>query len=391
MTCGLCHRDPENHSLSSSGPTRCQYKTHRHACPANFTTKCSDHVVEGALAPPEDPQDPPVEPKQEEKLEIENLFKKLNVSGQEPGPLQTPNGTPTVNPATTPSGPPTNGNLGDHLRNMVRDHVSNNQQHLSQQTPSLGSYQGPTIGQIRQNPDVKSQADILMDALKAALPVFSQNAASAPAAGIAGIHPLPQVSPHPASHQHPPQQFPSQTSQQPSQLTPGQFAPQLAQAFATPQFTAQQNSQFVHPVQPQLAATGQAQAQSLIHGLQQLLGQAVQTPTQPPPPPSQDMSLLQGLQQLLGQTAPPPRQPPPTPQLPAELLSALAQLGLGPLNTNPQQVPQQTQMWNPQMVHSQSLGQPTQGYYQQNQQNLQQNAGTGTTIPSAAKCSTPEV
>ena len=145
MTCGLCHRDPENHSLSSSGPTRCQYKTHRHACPANFTTKCSDHVVEGAPAPPEDPQDPPVEPKQEEKLEIENLFKKLNVSGQEPGPLQTPNGTPTVNPATTPSGLPTNGNHGDLLGNMVRDHVSNNQQHLSQQTPSQGSYQGPTI------------------------------------------------------------------------------------------------------------------------------------------------------------------------------------------------------------------------------------------------------
>ena len=53
MTCGWCHRDADNHELSSSGPTRCQYKTHRMNCPATFNTKCEDQIIDGMVAQPE--------------------------------------------------------------------------------------------------------------------------------------------------------------------------------------------------------------------------------------------------------------------------------------------------------------------------------------------------
>ena len=53
MTCGWCHREPDQHSLSTSGPTRCKYATHRADCPATFATKCSDHVIDGEVAPAE--------------------------------------------------------------------------------------------------------------------------------------------------------------------------------------------------------------------------------------------------------------------------------------------------------------------------------------------------
>ena len=52
MTCGWCHREPDQHTLSTSGPTRCKYTTHRANCPANFSTKCSDQVIEGVVAVP---------------------------------------------------------------------------------------------------------------------------------------------------------------------------------------------------------------------------------------------------------------------------------------------------------------------------------------------------
>ena len=40
MVCGLCHREPEDHQESSSGPTRCEYTTHRDQCPGGFRTSC---------------------------------------------------------------------------------------------------------------------------------------------------------------------------------------------------------------------------------------------------------------------------------------------------------------------------------------------------------------
>ena len=43
MVCGLCHREPDEHTDSTSGPTRCEYLTHREDCPGNFRTSCDEH------------------------------------------------------------------------------------------------------------------------------------------------------------------------------------------------------------------------------------------------------------------------------------------------------------------------------------------------------------
>ena len=42
MVCGLCHREPSDHTLSTSGPSRCEYDTHRDNCPGGFYTSCKD-------------------------------------------------------------------------------------------------------------------------------------------------------------------------------------------------------------------------------------------------------------------------------------------------------------------------------------------------------------
>ena len=43
MVCGLCHRPDTDHSLSTSGPQRCKYNSHREHCPGGFRTKCTNH------------------------------------------------------------------------------------------------------------------------------------------------------------------------------------------------------------------------------------------------------------------------------------------------------------------------------------------------------------
>ena len=43
MVCGLCHREPQDHPESASGPTRCEYTSHRENCPGGFRTSCEEH------------------------------------------------------------------------------------------------------------------------------------------------------------------------------------------------------------------------------------------------------------------------------------------------------------------------------------------------------------
>ena len=43
MVCGLCHREEQDHSESTSGPTRCKYETHRENCPGGFKNNCDLH------------------------------------------------------------------------------------------------------------------------------------------------------------------------------------------------------------------------------------------------------------------------------------------------------------------------------------------------------------
>ena len=98
MTCGLCHRDAEQHSLSSSGPTRYQYTRHRAACPGTILTKCAGLVVDGCTAPAEAPASSENE---EEKVKIksdnaeaikklEDELKKLKFDNESPATPQAP-------------------------------------------------------------------------------------------------------------------------------------------------------------------------------------------------------------------------------------------------------------------------------------------------------------
>ena len=367
MTCGLCHRDPDQHSLSTSGPTRCQYQTHRPHCPGNFSTKCSDHTVDGQVAPPEQ--------ENEDKVDIKYTEDK-------PDGLKTP-ATPATDHAQ-------DQNVLLDIGKMVREHVSNNQQHLNTQTPSQGSYSGPNMAQIRQDPNVQSQADLIMNTLKAALPVFGQNQAVGPTTSLPGISALSntiqqfvqQNPPQPVQPQisHPqylqPQCGPSQFA--PHHLAPPQLAPpQLAPPqLAPPQFTQSQFNQTpgaqIRDPQPQIS------------------------PQYCPQQIGHQQSLIQSLQQLMGPVIPAPVQQPGTPQIPADLISALAQLGPNaapllqalqqttPLTRNIQQV-QQPQWTTPQpgLLHS-YLGQP--GHYQNllgpqlQRQDLQQNALIGNLL-----------
>ena len=43
MVCGLCHREPDDHSQSTSSPSRCGYDSHRENCPGGFRTSCEEH------------------------------------------------------------------------------------------------------------------------------------------------------------------------------------------------------------------------------------------------------------------------------------------------------------------------------------------------------------
>ena len=257
------------------------YKTHRPSCPGTFSSKCSDHLVDGEIALPETATD---ENKEATIKFLEEQLKELKIGSDHP---KTPTSEkaapvpPTDAPPLIPGHPfppphaqgqtprqsqPQQPNNGQHptpdtrqpdLQNiemLVRDHIARNQQYLQSQNPAQGPYIGPTMAEIRQDPAVQSQANVLMDSIKAALPVFGQQTAGATplSASITGINPLNQVPQTPLQ---------APTAQQTSLQTP--------------------------------------QLQNLLAQLGQLL-----TP-QPTPPP----------------------QPPQTSQLPDSVLSSLSQLG----------------------------------------------------------------
>ena len=301
MTCGLCHRDPEEHTLSTSGPTRCKYLTHRRECPGNFSTKCSEHVVNGEVAPP----DAGLGMSATEEKVIEGL-KNLLINDGTKTPV-TENQIPTT-PAGpfsgTPGGPDTvnpNQNPLDEIGRMIRDHVAMNQHHLSQTAPAPGVYNGPKMSEIRQDPVVQSQADIIMNTLKTALPVFGQNTAgsAAPPTLLQGINPLQQN---------------AQVNNQSQQRL---LHPQFSQPLFGPQQQSQELTQLLQSLLPQQPRP-----------VQQYCQQQAQV--------GQPQPLLQALQQLIGQHTTvqqqvPVQQPPPVQpqqlQIPADLLSALGQMG----------------------------------------------------------------
>ena len=360
MTCGLCHRDSAQHTLSSSGPTRCQYRTHRADCPGSFSTKCSEHVVDGQAAPPEAPD---LTAKQEalsdsgkdeaiKKLEEELKKLKFNTE-QKHNPTNT---TPRATPAATPSGTPGLGLdqlWGQHpqppqdtslesIERLVRDYVATNQQHIQSQNPAPGSYTGPNMSEIRCDPQVQTQADLIMNQIKSTCPIFGQNLPTQNVS-LPGINPL------------------------------GQNAPQAP--VATP--SVQQPQAVVYPGQQQLL-------QDLQRQLAQLQGQ------QSVPPQGQQAQGQPGLQlnSLSGIAAPPPLQSQTQPQMLLQnlnhqspnLLSAIAQLA--PSVANPllqallQPAAPAQQAWGP--MANQQLPQGS-GLYSQHVPGMypQQNGATG--------------
>ena len=413
MTCGLCHREPDQHTLSTSGPTRCQYLTHRADCPATFTSKCSDHIIDGRAAPPESQVAPEMKVEEDKDAKIRELeaeLKQLNLgpmshtpstapqatlqANPQANPLATPQATPNQNASTTASGsfnvplPPTpsadqaqawgqaQSSLQD-MEKMVRDHVATNQQHLNAQTQSNGSYAGPTMPQIRQVPDVQTQADLIMSSIKTACPVFGQNL-PAGSVTVPGINTLSQ------GLQQAGLQQTVRVNQQAGQLLghtgqlPGQphglqqhVGQTLGQQQPIGQLLGQQ--QAGHPaVQQRHAADPLGQQQLYGHqgtnqNLQQILGQAspniqsLQT---------QQWAGLPQVQQHLQNTT----------QIP-NLISTLAQLGPSalpvlqalqqqiPLTNNIQQV--QQPMWTPTMgqqpQQGMTLGQGQHGFGHPNQ------------------------
>ena len=270
MTCGLCHRDPEQHTLSASGPTRCKYTTHRANCPASFTTKCTDHTIDGIVAPPDNILHESKDNIETKDATIKKLTEELQRLKLEPNSAiqstanqtwgqQLQNTPQTTNPNRTPG----STQSMDDLQKMVRDHVASNQQFLNSQAPGQGSYTGPTMAQIRQDSGVQSQADLIMNSVKATCPIFGQNLPGT-SSSMPGISTLNQGGLQGVSNQLPSQNLQHQlgqfTLQQLGQLGlqhPHQQLQNTLLAGNYPNLHAQQAQQW--PTQHQLPQPNQLQ------------------------------------------------------------------------------------------------------------------------------------
>ena len=327
-------------------------------------------MIDGKVAPPEPKVGPPqtqemkVEMDKDAKIrELEKELRQLNLgpgsqtpSSASQATLQaTPQATPTQDTSTPALGgfnlplPPTpsteqaqawgqsqtQSSLQD-LERMVRDHVANNQQHLNAQAPANGSYVGPTMPQIRQVPDVQSQADLIMGSIKAACPVFGQTVPAGSMTTISGINTLSQGLQQQAGLQQP--------------VGSQQLAGQLLGQVSHPHGLQQQVGQTLGPQQQVGQSLGLQQQVGQLLGQQQvgqLLGQ--QHAGHPAVQQLHAGDTL-GQQQLLGHrglgqwTGLPQAQPPlqNSSQIPPNLLSTLAQLGpsaLPVLQALQQQIP----------------------------------------------------
>ena len=193
MTCGWCHREPAQHTLSTSGPTRCLYQTHRRDCPGTFSTKCVDQIINGVVAPAEEEDISGNVIKNEEKdatiRQLEEELAKLRVSSTPASSAATPSqlqAPPSLGAASQQSwGQATPSSLGSDIEALARDHLAKNQQFLQSGAVQQGSYTGPLMSEIRRDPNVQLQANAFIEALKQNVPVFANTNPS-----LAGINPL---------------------------------------------------------------------------------------------------------------------------------------------------------------------------------------------------------
>ena len=322
MVCGLCHREDDDHSDSSSGPTRCRYPTHREECPGGFRTNCEDHakkLQDIAVAPEEDElksvvdnaQDLPktdetrsslilqlqqlVETKSEHKVDNETLLALSNLL-KTPTATQAAPGLPMSAPAAFPppsSSGPSHGSLPPSLLSgldqLARQHVADNQPFL-EVSQDQKHYAGPNMKQIRQDTDTGDKVTKVIDALKNISPVFGQTSSSAPV--LPGISPLDQLHQQISNSFHP--SAPTQQITSPPQAQ-NDLLVQL-------QMLLQGNQRVSPPEPPQ---TPQPQ-----NVLAQLLSQ-LQTPRQAPQPAvnTDPNVLLASLVQALGSQQPQTVQP----------------------------------------------------------------------------------
>ena len=249
MVCGLCHREPGDHTESSSGPTRCEYSEHRKDCPGNFRTSCSEHktmagdtnVEEKAgtkddtmdsleqglkslqltpdsnqgllvhlqqlLAQQGPPQQPVLDPNQHVLQQLETLLQntpsaenKLKDNSEFLSSLtnlfKTPNATQTHNLQPSPGQETVRNAQADGapaLDKLARDHVADNQPYLEANKPQ-SSYTGPTISEIRQDKSTQEKVSLVIDAIKNISPVFGQTTPGFPT--LPGISPLDQLKQH---------------------------------------------------------------------------------------------------------------------------------------------------------------------------------------------------
>lgn len=296
-------------------------------------------MVNGATAPPESTSPTEhSESKDDTIKKLEEELYKLKLDGGSTTPVTEQKASPSLNLTQDRS---SSGHWGQQqihqqdLEKLVRDHVATNQQFVQTQSSVQGSYTGPRMADIRRDPNVQSQADLIMNQIKSSCPVFGQTSVHSPA--LPGINPLGlELGP---------------STQVSSQAKPTQ---QLLQHQQHP--LQQQQPQQQHQSQP-----GLDQLLSLLQNMQQN--------------PSAGIPLngFSGLQtQSLPQHWPQlqPRQVQPSPQ---DLLSALPQLHPTVATTILQalQQPHQVQphVWNPQPP--QQIVPQGYGLYAQQLQNLQ--------------------
>ena len=83
MVCGRCHRESDDHPLSSSGPIRCEYSTHREDCPGGFNSACDISVNEKKET---ESKNDFIEQKDPMKI-IEQALQHLNLHSSAPQPV----------------------------------------------------------------------------------------------------------------------------------------------------------------------------------------------------------------------------------------------------------------------------------------------------------------
>ena len=345
MVCGLCHRIDTDHSLSTSGPQRCKYDTHRLDCPGGFRTKCSEHIL------------PNNEPKADQFIEdLSNGIVGLHIVKPE---SETKTSTDLMALSTNQL-----QWLGLHpsqLQQLAQLGVELGQSQSTKQsspsTPSNAHMEAPTpmsapaaLSNTTSEGVFTPQPQNIAMLTPASLPGFPPVSSGLPAGqpssspgptNLAGIEEL--VRHHVVQNQQTLQQYAEQ--------------PQM--------------SSYTGPTMPEIRRDPHTQDQvsrmiDLLKNASPVFGQAATNIPQATPSPTQGLAgsyQLQHLQQLMAQQMPPPQQMPLPQQMPPANPSPAQVPGFTPLQQLQQLLGHQT--LPPQTLPPRHQGGPLSDLYQQ--------------------------